>query len=63
MLKRWRVTIKAAGNPDWTTEVEAPEGPNGWTGRARTRAMLAYPHSLNGQEVTYDVTEIKTEEN
>ena len=51
----FRVTIIVAGRPDYTIEITAPDE---W--KARTRAMLAYPHKLTGNMVEYRVRQVNT---
>jgi len=52
----WRVTVATVDNPDFTVVVPSPDE---W--KARTTAMLLYPHQLNGNHgvpVGYTVIEV-----
>lgn len=51
MPKLFKVRAMVPGNPDHETTVEAADE---W--KARTRAMISYPHPLRGQTVNYEVT-------
>jgi hypothetical protein len=49
----WKVVAEAEGNPPFEATVDAADE---W--KARTRAMLNYPHRLRGQTVAFEVTPI-----
>ena len=52
-MKTFTVTVRAPGNPPFTANVSAAD-----EGKARTRAMMSYPHVLRGKLVDYDVAEL-----
>jgi hypothetical protein len=58
----YKVIVKVDGRAPFTTVVIAEEQADGWTGKAQTRAMIAYfdetGEHLSGQFVGYEVTKL-----
>jgi hypothetical protein len=49
-MNTYIVTVKCEGNPDFTVEVKAADE---W--KARTSAMMVYPHKCGGKMVEYKI--------